>query len=423
MPVRLFLYNIIVLSLGVLTLPWIVYQLIFVKKRRQGLAQRFGGSPVMEQKAIWCHAVSVGEVRAVTPMLTLLQNDMRAQDRLVLSTVTVTGQETAIRECQFVSRIFYFPLDLPIVISRALRRVNPEIYITAETEIWPNFFAACFRREIPVIVVNGRISDHSFSRYMRFRWFFNPILQRVSLFLMQSEEDARRILALGAGPETVMVTGNMKYDRLPESVSLPNSLGKWAEGRFLLVAGSTHEREEEAVLEVMKSLDGERMRLAIVPRHPERFASVASLLKSSGISWELFSGIKPEKVPDADILLVDAMGVLDGFYALADVAFVGGSLVPVGGHNLLEPAMHGIPVFTGPHLQNFRDIAEILSRFGGCRIVSDVEDFVQQLKPMLNDATDRVAMGKAAEAASRSAKGASLKNTEAVLEVLDHTGS
>ncbi len=422
MPVRHLLYNVIILSLSVLTLPWVVYQLIFVRKRRQGLAQRFGGSPVMEQKTIWCHAVSVGEVRAVTPMLSLLQDDMRTRDRIVLSTVTVTGQETAARECRFAAGIFYFPLDLPFVAGRALRRVNPEIYITAETEIWPNFFAACFRRKTPVIVVNGRISDHSFSRYMRFKWFFNPILRRVSLFLMQSEEDARRITALGASPETVMVTGNMKYDRLPEPVSLPDSLKKWAEGRFLLVAGSTHEREEEAILEVFKSLGG-RMRAAIVPRHPERFAAVASLLKSSGVSWELFSEIRPEKVPDSDILLVDAMGVLDGFYSLADVAFVGGSLVPVGGHNLLEPAMHGIPVFTGPHLQNFREIAEILSRSGGCRIVNGVEDFVQQLKPMINDTTGREAMGKAAQAAFRSTKGASSRNAAAIIEVLDHTGS
>ncbi|MCJ7499371.1 3-deoxy-D-manno-octulosonic acid transferase, partial [bacterium] len=400
----------------------VIYQLVFVKKRRLGLAQRFGGSPVMVEKTVWCHAVSVGEVRAVAPMLELLEEDEIARGRIVLSTVTVTGQETAKRECSFVETIFYFPLDLPFVVDKTIRRVNPEIFITAETEIWPNFFAACFKRDIPVIVVNGRISDSSFARYLRFRWFFRPILQQVSLFLMQSEEDARRILELGARPETVKVTGNMKYDRVPEPVSLPEAVGRWAESGFMLVAGSTHAGEEEVVLEAVRGLKGRGILLALVPRHPERFDEVAGLLKKEGVPFTRYSDILKGNAVDGDVVLVDAMGVLDGFYALADVAFVGGSLVPVGGHNLLEPAMHGVPVLTGPQLHNFRDIAVTLVSSGACLVVDDGKSLTSTVAILRSDPNQRAVMQMAAQACSCGARQASEKNMEEILAVMPSNG-
>jgi len=406
----LVVYNTIIIALGILTLPWIIYQLVFLKKRRQGLAHRFGRSPVMEKKTVWCHAVSVGEVRAVAPMLSLLQEDERTRDRVVLSTVTLTGQETARRECRSVSRIFYFPLDLPVVTGRAISRINPEIFITAETEIWPNFFNSCFRRNIPVVVVNGRISDNSFSRYLRFRWFFKPLLQRVCLFLMQSDEDARRILELGAKPETVKVTGNMKYDREPEPVTLPAEVGRWAGKGFLLVAGSTHAGEEELLLEAMRELDDKEILLALVPRHPERFDEVAGLLERSEIPYTRYTDILNGKVFQGDVLLVDAMGILDGFYALADVAFVGGSLVPVGGHNLLEPAMHGVPVLTGPHTHNFRDISAAMIDVNACAVVETLDDLKDSLRRFMENENHRVESGRAAAEVSGKTRGASRYN-------------
>ena len=415
MPARLFLYNTVLLTLGILTLPWVIYQLVFVKKRRQGLAQRFGRPPVMEKKAVWCHAVSVGEVRAISPMLSLLQNDVRMRGRIVLSTVTLTGQETAKRECGIVSRIFYFPLDLPLIVGRAIRRVNPEIFITAETEIWPNFFAACFKRDIPVIVVNGRISDSSFSRYLRFSWFFMPILQRVSLFLMQSDEDARRIREMGARSESVIVTGNMKYDRVPESVILPEEIDVWAKTGFLLIAGSTHMGEEEIILDAITAEKDADILLALVPRHPERFDEVAGILERRKFIFTKFTDILNGCGIRGKIVLVDSMGVLDGFYSLADVAFVGGSLVPVGGHNLLEPAMHGVPVLTGPHTHNFRDIAAALQGKGGCVVVMDSEtlkDSIGRLKhPQVRDG-----IGRAAFEVWRENSGASGKNIDIIFQ-------
>ncbi len=412
--VRIILYNIIILTVGIVTLPWVIFQLVFVKKRRPGLAQRFGRSPVMDEKTVWCHAVSVGEVRAVTSMLALLDEEERTNGRIVLSTVTLTGQETANRECGFVSRIFYFPLDLPFVADRAIRRVNPEIFITAETEIWPNFFHCCFRRNIPVVVVNGRISDGSFSRYLKFRWFFRPILEKVTMFLMQSEEDARRILVLGARPDTVTVTGNMKYDRVPDPVSLPEEVKRWAEGGFLLVAGSTHAGEEGIVLESLAGLEDKGTRLALVPRHPERFDEVAGLLEKRGVSFTRYTDVLDGKAAEGKILLVDAMGVLDGFYALADVAFVGGRLVPVGGHNLLEPAMHGVPVLTGPYTRNFREITISLTEGNACRVVRTRDDFISTLGEFIDNEDFRRQAGQAANLVSGSARGASERNCRAI---------
>ncbi|MDT8395612.1 MAG: glycosyltransferase N-terminal domain-containing protein, partial [bacterium] len=319
MGLRVFLYNLLLFAFLILGLPWIVYQFLFVEKRRRGFAQRMGRAPEPDGPVIWCHAVSVGEVLAIEPMLSLLQEDERTAGRIVLSTVTPTGQETAKRECGFVQRIFFFPLDFPFAISRALDKVRPEIFVTAETEIWPNFFSACFRRDVPVVLVNGRISDTSFPRYLKFRWFFRPFLRGVSLFLMQSEEDAHRVLELGARPETVKVTGNMKYDRVPRPVTLPEPVREWAEKGFLLVAGSTHEGEEEAVLDAIRAAADMDILLALVPRHPERFDEVAELLHGRGVAFTRYTEILKGASVVGSVVLVDAMGVLDGFYALADV--------------------------------------------------------------------------------------------------------
>ena len=373
----------------------------------------------MGSKTIWFHAVSVGEVRAVVPMLSLIQAEARSRDRVVLSTVTVTGQETARRECGFVSSIFHFPLDLPFVVGRALKRINPEVFITAETEIWPNFFAACFKRKIPVIVVNGRISDSSFSRYFRFRWFFRPILEQVSLFLMQSGEDASRIVDIGARPETVKVTGNMKYDRIPEPVSLPEEVELWAKGGFLLVAGSTHADEEEMILDSIDGVEGNPIRLALVPRHPERFNEVAMYLKKAEVPFTRYTDILEGVAVEGDVLLVDAMGVLEGFYALADVAFVGGSLVPVGGHNLLEPAAYDIPVLTGPHVHNFRDMAEAMIGSGGCWMVEGTMELRSRLLQLKKDPDLQKNMGKMVGSSAGNMRGASMKNFEVLKQILN----
>lgn len=416
-------YNLLIFTLGILALPWILYQILFVRRRRTGLAQRLGASPIFSNPTIWCHAVSVGEVKATSSMLTLFEKNGKTRGRVVVSTVTPTGQETAKRECGFVKEIFYFPFDMPFLVGRAIRRVNPEVFITAETEIWPNFFFTCFRRKIPVVIVNGRISDGSFPRYMRFRWFFRPILERVTLFLMQSDEDARRIIDIGAGPASVRVTGNMKYDRVPDPVDLPEAIKRWADSGFFLVAGSTHMGEEETILEAVENLDPKTNVLtALVPRHPERFDEVAGILDVRDLEWTRFSKIREDGDVNGRFLLVDAMGVLDGFYAFADAAFVGGSMVPVGGHNLLEPAMHGVPVITGPHIHNFRDISEALVKAGGCEVVCDSEALSVFVHTLAVDREKGDNMGHAARSACEATKGASEKNARMIMGIQNGSG-
>jgi len=414
---RIALYNVLLAIAVVIASPWVIYQLLGVSRRKEGLLQRLGGSPGNSGSPIWFHAVSVGEVRAVIPVMEGLAKRVEKMRPLILSTVTVTGQETAERECPFAESIFYFPLDLPFAVSRSFGRVRPSMFITAETEFWPNFFFGCFRRGIPVIVVNGRISDRSFSRYRRFRWFFRPFLQRVSLFLMQSEEDARRILAMGAREESVEVTGNTKYDVKPVSAKLPAEVRDWAQSSFLLVAGSTHGGEEEIILDALQNDDLSQIRLALVPRHPERFDDVAELLFDRGTPFARLSDLVDGRGIGERVLLVDAMGVLDGFYAMADLAFVGGSLVPVGGHNLLEPAMHGVPVLTGPNLQNFRDIADALIESGGCRIVEAGDSLVSALCRLKNDDRELERRGKAAYSVSHRKTGAARKDVDAILSL------
>ncbi len=418
LPLRIVLYNIILTVSSIVFFPWILFQAITAPRRRVGLRQRLGSSPAGSGSVVWVHAVSVGEVKAVSPMISLLTDHKDFTGDLFLSTVTVTGQRTAEKECPSASRIFYFPLDLYCSVKKSLDRVRPKVFVTAETEFWPNFFRACFIRNIPVIVVNGRISDRSFSRYRALRWFFRPFLANVRAFMMQSEEDARRILELGADPRVVRVTGNTKYDRSPIEVQLPEQVRKWAAGSFVVAAGSTHEGEEEIFLDGMDQKDLSDVRLAIVPRHPERFDKVAQLLENRGVSYVRYTDINDGQTLSERVLLVDAMGVLDGIYSIADMAFVGGSLVPVGGHNLLEPAMHGLPVLTGPHVQNFREMADILVESGGCTVIEDSDSLAETVRELISNEALRNRMGKAAQGVLEGKRGASEVNTREILSVL-----
>jgi 3-deoxy-D-manno-octulosonic-acid transferase len=240
---------------------------------------------------------------------------------------------------------------------------------------------------------------------------------------MQSGEDARRVIDIGARPESVHVTGNMKYDRRPEPVELPEVVHRWKEDHFLLVAGSTHAGEEAVVLDALNGMEGEKLRVALVPRHPERFDQVAGLLRQKGHFFERFSSLGGKERIESEILLVDAMGVLDGFYALSDAAFVGGSLVPVGGHNLLEPAMHGVPVLTGPHLYNFREIARLLIHAGACLVADDGKALISLLRLLSCDEDRRKRMGEAARTAYEGRKGASVQNCREIMYLVDENMS
>jgi 3-deoxy-D-manno-octulosonic-acid transferase len=352
-----------------------------------------------ERPVIWVHAVSVGEVLAVSRLVKTL--DVALPEYLIaVSTTTRTGQTLA-HERFGANRVFYCPLDLPWAVRAWLNALRPRLFILAETEFWPNLLRGCYRRNIPVAVVNARISDRSWPRYRRLRWLWQPFLSRLSRVLAQSQTDADRLKAIGCLPERVSVAGNLKFDvRTAEEAKATRLLKTLIPGLRLIVAGSTLEGEEAALLQAWPRLLRADPQLAMVlaPRHPERFAAVASLLDKSGAAWVRRSewrstpegSLKP--LNPGQIALLDTIGELASVYSLASVAFVGGSLVPAGGHNPLEPAQFGVPIVMGPHFANFRAITEALLAHQALRI-SSAEDLPATLIALLQDPQAAKAMG------------------------------
>ncbi len=371
----LIFYNLALLTALIASAPWWLWRMMTTHKYREGLKERLGEVPAVlarirshgSDPVIWLHAVSVGEVLAVSRLVSELDWAF-ARHRLLVSTTTNTGQALA-RERFGASRVFYCPLDLPWAVHSYLHRLQPRMLILAETEFWPNLLSGCFHRNIPVAVVNARISDRSWPRYQMLKPLWKPLLGQLSAVLAQSEVDAERLLALGCAPDRVAVAGNLKFDvRIAEETDITKLLKMLSIDRRLLVAGSTLDGEEEALLEAWPQLLARDPQFAMVlaPRHPERFSAVAALLARSGFPWVRRSDwpAKPvyvlEPLKSGEIVLLDSIGELASVYSLASVAFVGGSLVPAGGHNPLEPAQFGVPIVMGPHYSNFRTITEDL---------------------------------------------------------------
>lgn len=399
-------YDILLLLLAPLILAHHVWRTVSRGRSFVGFGERFGFmapegiARVAGRGPVWVHAVSVGETMAVRPLLRELKR--RFPERpLVLSSVTETGRSVAVTIPE-ADLVVYFPFDFRFAVSRALRLVAPSLIVVVETEIWPNFLRHARRMGIPAVMVNGRISDRSFPRYLRFSRFFAPILSNLSALCMQSEEDARRIVTIGAPPDRVHVTRNLKYDLPVKSLSPAErqdlSLGyRLPVGALIITAGSTHAGEEEAVADAYAHLAGEHpdLFLVLVPRHPERAAEVGRLLESRGLPFVRRSSLdKAEGQAAGGVLLVDTIGELMNLYALSDVVFVGGSFVPVGGHNLLEPASTGAPVLFGPHMHNFREITALVLGSGAGEQVDDPVQLEGSLRRLLVDETARRAMGE-----------------------------
>ena len=381
-----FFYNLLSFFALFGVIPYHLYRSLS-RGRRTAFAERFGFIPVDEVAringfgTIWVHAVSVGETLAVRPLLTALKERYPGK-KLVVSNVTETGREMALK-LKEADLCIYFPFDFGFAVRRALRLVSPELVIVVETEIWPNFMKVASDRGIPAVLVNGRISDRSLGRYLRLKWFFRPVLEKFSAFCMQSEEDARRIVAIGAPVERVVVTNNLKFD-LPVVRLAPEERIE-ARRRYLIppdaaviVAGSTHHGEDEMVIAACRVLldAGRNLILVLVPRHPERSGEASLQLHKAGFSVTLRSRMEGRSVPfvSGEALVVDRVGELMKFFLLADLAFVGGSLVPTGGHNLLEPASVGVPLVFGPHMTNFREITTlVLEAEAGIQIAGGLE--------------------------------------------------
>lgn len=393
-----------------LALPVIVpfYLLRFLRKGRlrKGIGERLGFLP-KEKKAVlagrdtlWVHAVSVGETMAARPLLKALKARYPRYG-IVLSTVTETGQGIA-ESIGDVDLCIYFPFDFSFSVKRLLKDIRPSLIVVVETEIWPNFLRCARMRAIPVVLANGRISDKSFGGYRRFSWVFRSVLPNFSALCMQTGEDARRIVEIGAPHSRVSVAKNLKYD-LPVRIASDQTRTELRSGYRIprsipvITAGSTHQGEEESVLAAYRALldEGRELFLVLAPRHPERAEEVSALLERRGFSFVRRSALssRTRDLCRGEVLLVDSVGELMGIYSFSDLVFVGGSLVPVGGHNLLEPASVGVPVLFGPCMNNFREIAsKILSSKAGIQ-VSDASQLTSSFLALLDDPAARAEMG------------------------------
>ncbi len=375
--------------------------------RPAALSSRFGFlsedecNKIAGCETIWVHAVSVGETNAVKSLLKAIK-ERYPKKKIVLSNVTETGRSVSLKIAE-ADLCIYFPFDYGFAAGRVMKAVNPSVVIIVETEIWPNFLKEARKRNIPVVLVNGRISDRSYRRYTMLRWVFRRVLADFSAFCMQTDEDAQRIIAMGAKPTSVHVTKNLKYDVpvVRHSWEILQSLRKMYHipmSVSVITAGSTHQGEEELVIRTYKKLllENENLVLVLAPRHPERVGKVSEILQKEGISFALRSalGNTASLLRSGEALLLDTIGELMNLYALSDLVFVGGSIVPVGGHNLLEPASLGVPVLFGPYMNNFREIAALIVRFNGGAQVEDEAELTSVAGMLLDNEVQRREMGK-----------------------------
>lgn len=368
---------------------------------RERFGERFGLGERLQPGSVWIHAVSVGEVQAAAALVTTLRERYPAVPILV-TTLTPTGASRARTLFKDLAHVSYIPFDLPGSVRRFFKRAQPRLAVIFETELWPNLYHECGRRGIPLVLASARISPRSVSRYRKLGSLFRNALSSGIVVAAQGEGDAERFKSLGADPDRTHITGNIKFD-----FSVPRDMPErgrrlrehYAASRPMWVAGSTHEGEEAMVLEAHRMVRGTHPRalLAVVPRHPPRFDEVAGLLERAGVRFVRRSQRAGERAAAAaaaaDVLLVDTLGELLDFYAAADVAFVGGSLVPIGGHNLLEPAALGVPVLTGPDNSNSAEIAKLLTGSGAAEIVNDAGELGRRVAELLSDDGQRERMG------------------------------
>ncbi len=404
------LYTLLLYLLAPLVLLRLAWRGLATPDYRRRWAERFGViTPTLGKHVIWIHAVSVGEVQAAEPLVRALLDRYPAYSILV-TTVTPTGSARV--QALFDSEVahVYAPYDLPGAVGRFLGRVRPQLAIVMETELWPNLYYACRVGHIPLLLVNARLSARSVSGYRKVRCLISETLSAVTSIAAQSEQDAEYFESLGADGGTIMVTGNMKFEqKIPSSLfeSAEALRREWGAGRPVWIAASTHQGEDEILLDVFRHIRKQfsDCLLVLVPRHPERFDSVAALCRNRGYNTLRRSDRQP-CLAETSIFIGDSMGELPLFYAAADVAFVGGSLVRHGGHNPLEPAALGIPVVTGPHVFNFVAITRLLQDAGACEKVESPAELEQTVMRWLGDANERHRVGELGRAVVAKNRGA-----------------
>jgi 3-deoxy-D-manno-octulosonic-acid transferase len=424
-------YSVLMVAFFAVMSPYLVYQAVRYRKYIANLPQRLGYLPVSfnldADESIWIHAVSVGEVLTARALLPALR-ERYPKLRLFLSTTTMTGQQIARSNLQYVDEVFYFPFDFGFIVNRTLRLVRPRLFIMMETEIWPNLLRACARAGVKTMLVNGRISSRSYPRYRLARPFFRRVLLHVDRFCMQSDESARRIIDIGAERQRVVVTGSLKFDSLelpgtPSGDRGRNRVLRYfriAPDRPVIIAASTRKGEEAAVLEAFQRIRATMTNalLIIAPRKPPQFDEVERLARRAGWNVARRSELRVDAEPGHDVVILDTVGELAQLYQVATAVFVGGSLVDTGGHNILEPAVFGKPIVFGPHMQNFAEIARTFLDNGAAIQVRTGRELGPALLDLLGDPVRRASLGAAARALVEANRGARVKSLTAIAQLL-----
>ena len=426
-----FLYSVATLIALVALSPYFLYQALRHKKYVGSLGQRLGYLSVAlnldGEASIWIHAVSVGEVLATRPVIKELRKRYPSL-RLFLSTTTRSGQQIAQRSITDVDGIFYFPFDWPFTVRRTLSIVRPKLFVMVENEIWPTMLRECRRRGVKTIVINGRISARSFPRYRLIRPFFKRVLADIDRFCVQGEETAGRLAALGAERSRLTITGSLKFDAL-DATPLPGRgparvlrFFRMSPNRPVLIAGSTMRGEDEAVIRAFNRVrttpGGANALLVIAARHPERFDEVERLCKSEGLATVRRSELPIDTEPRADAVILDTIGELAHLYQIATAVFVGGSLVPAGGHNILEPAFYGKSIVFGPHMENFNEIVETFLTNRAAIQVHTPRELETAIVGLMGDPVRRARLGAAARALIDTNRGAKDRTLAVIAELL-----
>ncbi|SHK80512.1 3-deoxy-D-manno-octulosonic-acid transferase [Desulfatibacillum alkenivorans DSM 16219] len=410
-------YNLALCLGAILFLPIGLILAALKEKRRTTMGPRLGFQAYPQcSKPIWVHGLSVGEINAAVPMVLALAQAWPHKD-IIVSASTKTGYDNARAKLQdHVAGVVYYPYDLPWCVSKALDQVDPCMFILVESDLWPNFIFQCKQRGVPLILANGRLSDSSYKGYRNLGFLMKPVFQCFNKVGAQSKEEGERFLKVGVRSESMVVTGNLKFDRpyapdLKPLEALPDFSGP------VFVAGSTHPGEEEILAGLLKARNKEHnLAIIIAPRDPKRAGDVRDIFSRNGLDAALYSQ-KPEQ---ADAVVVDQMGLLAALYSRGDICFVGGSLLPFGGHNPLEPALFGKPVLFGPDMGDFPDITARLLNQGGAIQVKDSQELAQTVHALLDDPARGVKIGANALEVIRRNRGALQRNLDLVQEFIEN---
>ena len=428
-----YLLNIAYLLLLLIVSPWLIVQAVRKGKYREGYAEKLLGlvpRRAGEGTCIWLHAVSVGEVNLLAPLLKSIER-RRPDWECVVSTTTMTGMALA-RKKYPGHTVFYCPLDFTWAVKTAMRRIRPDALVLAELELWPNLILAAYRRGAKVAVVNGRLGEKSFRGYRRIRPALAGLMRKIDLVAAQDETYAERFLALGARPEAVRATGSMKYDGAQTDRNNPATrrqaeLAGFAADDVVLLAGSTQEPEEAMALDAFRELSPKwpRLRLVLVPRHPDRFDAVSQMLDAAGVPWQRRTALPCETAgsdtppPAPRVLLVDVIGELGAWWGAAHIAYVGGSMGGRGGQNMIEPAAYGAAVSFGPNTWNFRDVVEAMLQRNAAVVVRSGEEFTAFVRRCLKQPEFAAELGRRARELVNSQLGATEQTLTLLNESLD----